>query len=236
MLSTPTQIPPLESGDHLSRAEFERRYGAMPNLKKAELVEGVVYVGSPLRVRSHGEPHSNLMGWLWNYKISVPGLVLADNPTVRMDPNNEPQPDIVLFVPGQQAVISVRISGTESLDDYIEGSPELIVEIAASSASLDLYEKKEVYRRNQVREYIVWRRALDWFTLQAGSYASLEPDGNGILKCPTFPGLWLDRQALLGQQMTQVLEGVHKGIQSPAHAEFVQRTQQRIQVMGSLSS
>jgi hypothetical protein len=74
-------------------------------------VEGVVYMGSPLRVRSHGEPHSNLMGWLWNYKISVPGLVLADNPTVRMDPNNEPQPDIVLFVPSQQAVISVFMAG-----------------------------------------------------------------------------------------------------------------------------
>lgn len=206
MLSTPTRIPPLESGDHLSRAEFERRYAAMPNLKKAELVEGVVYMGSPLRVRSHGEPHSNLMGWLWTYKISVPGLILADNPTVRMDPNNEPQPDIVLFVPGQQANISE--------DDYIEGSPELIVEIAASSASLDLYEKKEVYRRNQVREYIVWctlEGALDWFTLQAGNYLSLEPDEKGILQCPTFPGLWLDRQALLSQQMTRVLEVLQQG-------------------------
>ncbi|MFQ3614417.1 MAG: Uma2 family endonuclease [Cyanobacteriota bacterium] len=225
MLSTPTRIPPLESGDHLSQAEFERRYGAMPDLKKAELVEGVVYMGSPLRVRSHGEPHGNLMGWLWNYKISVPGLILADNSTVRMDPKNELQPDIVLFVPGQQAVISK--------DDYIEGSPDLIVEIAASSASLDLYEKKEVYRRNQVREYIVWRTlegALDWFTWQDGVYRSLEPDENGILKCATFPGLWLDRQALLGQQMTQVLQVLQQGIQSPEHAEFVRKMQQAIQV------
>ncbi len=105
-----------------------------------------------------------------------------------------------------------------------------------------IYTKRkrfEVYRRNQVREYIVWRTlegALDWFTLQAGSYASLEPDENGILKCPTFPGLWLDRQALLGQQMTQVLKGVQEGIQSPAHAEFVQRMQQMIQIVGSPSS
>ncbi|MCJ2543030.1 Uma2 family endonuclease [Thermostichus vulcanus] len=221
MLSTPTRIPPLESGDHLSRAEFERRYEAMPDLKKAELVEGVVYMGSPLRVRSHGEPHANLLIWLGVYKISLPGLVLADNPTVRMDAKNELQPDIVLFVPGQQAMISE--------DDYIEGSPELIVEIAASSASLDLHEKKEVYRRNQVREYIVWRTlegGLDWFTLQAGSYSSLEPDENGILKCATFPGLWLDRQALLNQQMTRVLEVLQQGIQSPEHSKFVQLVQQ----------
>jgi len=46
--------PPLESGDRLTRQEFERRYQAMPNIQKAELIEGVVYVASPVRATSHG--------------------------------------------------------------------------------------------------------------------------------------------------------------------------------------
>lgn len=41
-------IPPLENGDGLSRAEFERRYDAMPELKKAELLEGIVYMAAPV--------------------------------------------------------------------------------------------------------------------------------------------------------------------------------------------
>lgn len=39
---------PLENGDRLSRFEFEHRYQAMPELKKAELVEGVVYIKTTL--------------------------------------------------------------------------------------------------------------------------------------------------------------------------------------------
>ncbi len=57
-------IPPLEPGDRLTRAEFERRYDAMPQLTKAELVEGLVYMPSPVRFRRHGRPHAQLVGWL----------------------------------------------------------------------------------------------------------------------------------------------------------------------------
>jgi len=39
----------LESGDHLTHEEFHRRYLERPDIKKAELVEGVVYVSSPGR-------------------------------------------------------------------------------------------------------------------------------------------------------------------------------------------
>lgn len=70
MVTTPKQpltIPPLENGDRLSRAEFERRYQAMPQVKRAELIEGVVYMASPLRLKSHGEPHGDLIGWLWTF-------------------------------------------------------------------------------------------------------------------------------------------------------------------------
>src|SRR3954467_391758 len=89
-------VPPLENGDRLTRPEFERRYEAMPHLKKAELIEGVVYVGSPVRYIQHGKPNSDVEIWLGVYRIAPPGLATAGNTTVRLDLDNEPQPDILL--------------------------------------------------------------------------------------------------------------------------------------------
>jgi Uma2 family endonuclease len=209
-------IPPLENGDRLSRAEFERRYQAMPNVK-AELIEGVTYMASPLRIKSHSEPHGDLIGWLWTYKVATPGIILGDNPTVRLDPDNEPQPDAVLFVPGRQATIGV--------DDYIEGAPELVVEVAASSAAIDLHDKKRAYRRNYVQEYLVWRtleNQLDWFMLQADEYVPLIPNDRGILQSQIFPGLWLALPALLKGDMSLVLTVLQEGLQSAEHQNFKQ--------------
>ncbi|MDZ7961128.1 MAG: Uma2 family endonuclease [Aulosira sp. DedQUE10] len=215
------KIPLLESGDRLTRHEFERRYTAMPHIKKAELIEGIVYVASPLRFNSHGKPHANLIGWLWNYKIASSGVELGDNSTVRLDLDNEPQPDIVLLIDqklGGQAYISD--------DDYIEGAPELVAEVAASSAANDLHDKKKAYRRNGVKEYIVWQsleNKLDWFSLQNDEYVSLEPDANGVIKSRIFPGLWLDVQALRAGEMIQVLAVLQQGLNSKEHTNFVQQ-------------
>jgi Uma2 family endonuclease len=138
-----TQIPPLESGDRLTRHEFERRYAAMPHLKKAELIEGVIYVPAALRFRSHGQPQGDLITWLGVYRAFTPNIALGDNPTVRLDRENEPQPDAVLLIE-ERAGGQARLSD----DDYVEGAPELVAEIAASSASIDLGDKKRAYRRN----------------------------------------------------------------------------------------
>src|SRR5438128_1290649 len=108
--------PLLEPGDRLSREEFERRYERMPEVKKAELIEGTVYMPSPVRVKSHGKPHNQLGTWLGTYAAETPGVECADNSTVRLDLDNEPQPDLVLMkLKGGQARISE--------DDYIEGAP-----------------------------------------------------------------------------------------------------------------
>jgi len=209
------KLPPLESGDRLSRAEFERRYAAMPALKKAELIEGVVYLASPLRAQAHGKPHGDIMGWLWTYKIATIGVELYDNPTVRLDADNEPQPDAVLRLEQGNSWISD--------DDYIEGAPELIVEVAASSASYDLHDKLRVYRRNGVQEYVVWRtysQQIDWFCLTAGDYEPLIAD-SGIIRSRQFPGLWLATEALLSGDLAEVLRLLQQGIASPEHQEFV---------------
>ena len=216
-----TRIPPLESGDRLSRPEFERRYNAMPHVKKAELVEGVVYVASPLRFRSHGKPQGDLMGWLWTYKIMTPGVELGDNSTVRLDLDNELQPDCVLL-------IDERLGGRARIsdDDYVEGAPELVVEVAASSAANDLHDKKKAYRRNGVQEYLVWQvldNRLDWFCLQNGEYVQLTANAEGVIKSQVFPGLWLAVLALLQGETTNVLSTLQQGLSSPEHKSFVQQ-------------
>lgn len=212
-------IPPLENGDKLTRHEFERRYHAMPNLKKAELIEGVVYVASPLRIKTHGEPHAYIMTWLGVYKAATPGIGFADNATVLIDTDNEPQPDALLRIEtGGQSRINK--------DDYVEGAPELIVEIAASSASYDLHEKLKVYRRNQVQEYLIWRvydYQFDWFRLQKGEYIQLQPNADNIICSQVFPGLWLDKTALLGGDLGKVLTVVQQGLASPEHENFISK-------------
>lgn len=220
-LSSQSTPPPLENGDALTRPEFERRYAAMPQVKKAELIEGIVYMASPLRFEPHAEPHADLIGWLWNYKVATPGTRLGDNSTVRLDLDNEPQPDAILLI-DPLAGGQTRFSD----DGYIEGAPELVVEVAASSAAIDLRDKKRAYRRNGVQEYMVWQvldRQLDWFHLQDGDYIHQQPDSDGILRSVVFPGLWLALPALLAGDMTQVLATLQQGLQSPDHAAFVQQ-------------
>src|SRR5205823_5660159 len=132
--------PPLEPGDRLSREEFERRYEAMPELKKAELIEGVVHLPSPVRMMRHGRPHAGIITWLGVYDANTAGVWVVDNTTLRLDLDNEPQPDAALMIEpdcGGQ----VRLTS----DDYVEGAPELVAEVAASSASIDLHAKLRVY-------------------------------------------------------------------------------------------
>ena len=140
-------IPKLMSGDRLTRDEFERRYDAMPELKKAELIEGVVYMASPVRHRHHSRPDRILQVWLGHYEEFTPGLDSGTNGSVRLDNDNVLQPDLFLRLP-EHAGGRSRVGDA----DYIEGPPELVCEVAASSVSYDLHQKLHVYRRHGVRE------------------------------------------------------------------------------------
>jgi Uma2 family endonuclease len=211
--------PPMDGGDRLTRYEFERRYEAMPWVKKAELIEGVVYMPTPVR-NSHSEAHSWIIGWLTNYFADTPGVRVGDNATVRLDMDNEPQPDALLrldqTVGGQSRV---------GEDDYIEGAPELIFEVAGTSASYDLHDKMNAYRRNGVQEYVVWciyEDGLAWFRLESGEYVPLGADEAGVMRSEAFPGLWLDAPALLKGDLAQVLDVLRKGLATEEHQAFVE--------------
>ncbi|MGF1492192.1 MAG: Uma2 family endonuclease [Microcoleaceae cyanobacterium] len=211
--------PPLENGDQLTRSEFEQRYDATPQLTKAELIEGTVYMPAALRYQSHGKPHSYILGWLATYEAETPNVGLADNATIRLDINNELQPDALLRIEtGGQSTVSE--------DDHVEGAPELIVEIAASTTSIDLNQKLQVYCRNRVQEYLVWRvydQEFDWFRSINDQYIKAKVDETGIICSQVFPGLWLDSKALLAGNRAQVLKTVQLGMASVEHQLFIDR-------------
>lgn len=209
-------MPPLENGDRLSRAEFERRYEAHPDIIKAELIEGVVYVASPVRVRKHGSPHSKIIIWLGLYLEATPGIEIADNATLRLDLDNEPQPDVSVWIDGGNAFVDG--------DDYLQGAPELLVEVAGSSAAMDLHQKLQVYRRNGVAEYLVLlthEQEVRWFSFGQGETVQLEPDADGILQSRVLPGLHLDPARFWQEDLAGVLEGLRRGLAAPEHAAFV---------------
>ena len=219
--SAPSSANALENGDRLTRGEFERRYEARPDIKKAELIEGAVHMPSPTRSARHARPHAATITWLGSYAASTPGVQVNDNPTVRLDLDNEPQPDAALLIdPGAGG--QARLSE----DDYIQGAPELIAEIASSSASYDLHDKFHVYRRNGVREYLVWRtleHRIDWFELADGAYRPLQPDAAGVIHSHVFPGLRLALDGMLRGDLAKVLRELQHGLGESAHQAFMAR-------------
>lgn len=214
-------VPPLENGDRLTRIEFERRYSAMPHLKKAELIEGVVYMPSPVQHKRHGRPHALASLWLGIYWEATVGVDVGNESSLRLDMDNEPQPDVfMMLLPeyGGQASISE--------DDYVEGAPELVLEVASSSANIDLHRKLDVYRRQGVIEYIVWRvrdRAIDWFVSHVGNYERLTADVAGLLRSEVFPGLVLDATAMISGDRKRVVAVQREALNSPEHAAFVEK-------------
>ena len=214
-------VPPLRTGERLKRSEFERRYAANPDIKKAELVEGVTQVREPVGFYTHSRPHSSVAGILFAYAAYTPGVCAVVDPTVRLDRNNEPQPDVALL-------IEAAAGGQSHVDKdgYIAGAPELVVEVAASSVARDLQRKFHAYWRNGVREYVVWRtldKRIDWFELANGKYVLKQPDSTDSIQSKVFPGLRLAVGALLANNVAGALEALHAGIGSPRHDAFVAR-------------
>ena len=219
--SARTSVPPLKSGDRLTRVEFERRYESMPEQKKAELIEGLAHLPSRVRIPQHAAPTASLIGWLVTYAANTAGMQVGDNGTVRLDADNEPQPDAFLRV-----LPEFGGQSRTSEDGYLEGAPEFVAEVAARSTSIDLHDKMNAYCRNGVREYIVWRvleSEFDWFVRREDRYERFDPDPSGVYKSEQFPGLWLDTPALLSGDMARVLAFLQQGIETPEHRRYVDR-------------
>ncbi len=230
------ELPILENGDRMTRAEFRAIYERLPGIR-AELIEGQVYihafydhdrkvyVASPVNHRRHGGPHFHLGGWLYNYKLGTDGADAGDNSSLHLDVGeNEPQPDLFLRILPDHGGQS-----RDAADGNVEGAPELIAEIAASSKSYDLHAKLAAYQRNGVCEYIVWRtqdRAVDWFVMNDGKFRR-HTATKGVLRSIAFPGLWLDATALIENDHRKVQRVLREGMRSADHATFVRHLAKR---------
>lgn len=222
--------PLLITGERLSHDEFQRRYEAHPEIKKAELIEGVVHVSSPAHHKQHGRLNRLIATWLGVYESVTPGVSGDDNATLRLNKDNEVQPNALLR-------IDERLGGRSSVtaDDYLEGAPELVVvvEVAASSVSYDLNAKRRVYEHNGVQEYLVLQSSqqrVTWFALHNGKYKLLPVDRRGILQSDIFPGLWLFSAALWMNEtgdMAALLAALQEGLATEEHAAFVARLQEK---------
>jgi Uma2 family endonuclease len=209
--------PPLLAGQRLDQPTFHERYEAMPPATRAELVGGVVYMPSPMRT-DHGRESHLISGWLFHYQLHTPGIEGADNVTVKLDPESEPQPDSQLYIPAE-------LGGQSAIDQagYFTGPPELVVEVTRSSRAYDLGAKKADYERAGVQEYLVVEIDPDrirWFVRRGKRFEELTPDTDGVFRSQVFPGLWLDPRAFYNGDLTRLIEVLAQGLATPEHAAF----------------
>lgn len=224
MASIPETIPPegerleLHNGDRMTQKEFHRIYSQMPENFRAELIGGIVYVASPLKL-PHGKNHLPLGTLLFAYEAHTPGVECCDNTTVILGEESEPQPDLFLRILPEYC----GQSQTDD-DDYVVGAPELLTEITHSSRSVDLHGKREDYARHGGLEYLVLclrEKQLRWFDLRANQ--ELQPDADGVFRIRTFPGLWIHGDALLARDFHRLMATLNQGLATPEHAAFVRR-------------
>ena len=210
------EAPPLANGDKMTRDEFLSRWELHPEIKKAELIGGIVYMPSPLTV-SHGSADDDVGGWLFNYRIQTPNVDGATNVTTLLL-EDSPQPD-------RHLRIVPECGGKSWIEGKsLAGPAELMAETCLSSKSYDLHQKYHLYEAAGVQEYLavlLHEREIRWHILVGGRYELLPPDADGIWRSRVFPGLWLDGEALLRRDMPAVLAKLQDGIASPEHREFV---------------
>jgi Uma2 family endonuclease len=213
-------LPPLENGDQLDQQTFHARYEAMPEDCRAELIGGIVYMSSPQKV-PHSKAQQLVVRWLDEYAEATPGTDALLNNTQILGPDSEPEPDACLFIApeyGGQVYVDE--------DDYLNGAPELIVEVSSSTESIDLHGKKRDYQKAGVPEYVVLALRMQqvfWFVRQRGRYKEIPLPADGIFRSRGFPGLWLDAEGMLRNQRRKVLAALEQGLATPEHGAFVAR-------------
>jgi Uma2 family endonuclease len=209
----------LQTGDRLTRDEFMDRWEALPNIKFAELIGGIVYVSPPMS-SEHGDVHMPLSGWLWAYQAATPGCKGNSASTWYMR-DDAPQPENSLRILPEYGGKSTLLMRNGR--NYLVGAPELAAEIALSSRGYDLKVKKELYRKSGVQEFLCVqpeKTRVAWLRLKSSDYAELK-SRDGILRSEVFPGLWLDAKALLMDDEARLLQVLREGLSTPEHAAFV---------------
>jgi Uma2 family endonuclease len=222
MPSTVATATELVTGERMDVEEFLRRWEELPDLKNAELIDGVVHVSSPVSLE-HGDLDTLILMWLAYYAHATPGCRAGNNSTWFML-DSAPQPDAHLrILPAYGGQSRER---TRDKKSYSTGAPELAVEICVTSTDVDFGPKRKLYESAGVREYITietFRERLIWRVLEDGVYASQLSSEDGILRSQIFPGLWLDVAAFWANDGAKMLAALNSGIAAEEHQRFVER-------------
>jgi Uma2 family endonuclease len=217
--STRATIAPrtLVEGQHLDQPTFHALYEAMPPGTRAELIDGVVYMPSPVSLE-HGEAHVPVIVWLDYYADVTPGARVLDNATTILGWKSEPQPDGLLRILPEYGGRTWNDGG------FIHGAPELVVEVSKATRYVDLGPKLRDYERAGVLEYVV--SAIDpdeifWFIQENGVLVQCSIGEDGLYRSAEFPGLWLDPQALLEGNRRRLRAVLDLGCSTAQHTGFV---------------
>jgi Uma2 family endonuclease len=216
--------PFLFEGQRLDQPTFHTIYEQMPEDFKAELIDGVVYLMNMPLYADHSDPDSYMIGLLFTYSMETPGTRVRNGITTKLGPRSEVQPDSCLL-------IEPEFGGRTQLDAQkaMVAAPELVVEIGSSTLRRDLDAKKKVYEEAGALEYVVYAaqdRKFHWFVLQDGRFVPLTLDAEGLYRSRAFPGFWLDEAAFIANDGQGVMAALRRGLESPEHAEFVERLRQ----------
>jgi Uma2 family endonuclease len=218
-------VPLLHAGDHLPQREFHRRYEAYPDPSaRFELIGGIVYMMTPAGY-DHSKGDYCITGLVFQYERATRGVEGGQNVTVILGESSEPQPDNILMVRADYGG-RARIRGKATR--YIVGPPELVFEVAHSSLSIDLYEKRRDYGEGGVLEYLVLdvqRGQVHWFDLRTDEAVTIAADG--VVRSLVFPGLWIDTAALLAREINRLADCLDRGLASPEHKRFVEELARR---------
>jgi Uma2 family endonuclease len=214
-----SKISTLHNGDSLDQKTFHKLYEQTPEGFHAQLIGGIVYVASPVHF-PHSNPDGLIQFWLWSYRKKTPGVGVINKTTTILGSTSEPEPDGGLFIlPSHGGHCT---TGGKTL----KGAPELLIEIANSSAAIDLNQKKRDYETYGVQEYLVVlaeEQAVIWWQLVDGVYQEIPQSNDGFFHSLAFPGLWLDPAGLFAMSEVQMETALELGIASPQHAAFVSK-------------
>ena len=219
----------LRDGERIPPDEFRRRCGVLEAVGvdfRVEYVNGVVRMMPPPNFAGHTHPIRVMQGLLSAYTRQTPGVIDYTESGVTLpveETSADVSPDLCLVVqPGRGGQMSVDDAG------YFVGPPELVVEVANSSLSYDLGEKRDLYEAAGVQEYLVHatrERRLLMMRRDGDRFRTVMPDADGVLASRIFPGLVFDTAAIIADDIAAAEATLDRVMQSPevaaAHQNLV---------------
>ena len=174
----------LVEGQRLDQPTFHALYQAMSPGTRAELIDGVVYMPSPVG-HAHGRAQVPVIMWLGHYAENTPGVEVLANATTILGWKSEPEPD------GLLRILPERGGRTSNERGFVHGAPELVVEIAKATRYVDLGPKLDDYERAGVLEYAVAQSTRTKSTGSLRSMARSCSDRSEMMGC-TVPSCFPD--------------------------------------------